>query len=77
MTRRDKLLAKALANPQGLSFAELERLLAHNGFVLARQSGSHRIWLSPAHRAIPIQPNRGRAKAYQVMQVLRLIEEEA
>lgn len=77
MTRRDKLLAKARANPKGLSFAELERLLTHSGFVLARQSSSHRIWLSPAHRAIPIQPDRGRAKAYQVVQVLRLIEEDA
>ena len=77
MTRRDKLLAKARANPKGLSFAELERLLTHSGFVLVRQSGSHRIWLSPAHRAIPIQPDRGRAKAYQVVQVLRLIEEDA
>jgi predicted RNA binding protein YcfA (HicA-like mRNA interferase family) len=77
MTRREKLLAKARANPRGLSFAELERLLAHSGFMLARQSGSHRVWLSPSRRAIPIQSDRGRAKAYQVVQVLRLIEENA
>jgi predicted RNA binding protein YcfA (HicA-like mRNA interferase family) len=77
MTRREKLLAKARTNPKSLSFAELERLLAHSGFEFARQSGSHRIWLSPAKRAIPIQSDRGRAKAYQVMQVLRLIEEDA
>jgi predicted RNA binding protein YcfA (HicA-like mRNA interferase family) len=77
MTRREKLLAKARANPKGLSFAELERLLAQNGFVLARQSGSHRVWLSPGRRVIPVQSDRGRAKAYQVAQVLRLIEEDA
>jgi predicted RNA binding protein YcfA (HicA-like mRNA interferase family) len=76
MTRREKLLAKARANPKGLSFAELE-LLAQNGFVLARQSGSHRVWLSPGRRVIPVQSDRGRAKAYQVAQVLRLIEEDA
>lgn len=76
MTRREKLLAKAKANPKGLSFVELERLLAHSGFVLGRQTGSHRVWLSPAQRAIPIQSDRGRAKAYQVVQVLRLIEED-
>jgi hypothetical protein len=76
MTRREKLLAKARANPWGLTFAELERLLSHSGFVLARQSGSHRIWLSPANRAIPLQSDRGRAKGYQVVQAPRLIEED-
>jgi HicA-like toxin of HicAB toxin-antitoxin system len=76
MTRREKLLAKARANPGGLTFAELERLLSHSGFAFARQSGSHRIWLSPGHRAIPLQSDRGRAKGYQVVQALRLIEED-
>jgi hypothetical protein len=76
MTRRGSLLAKARANPKGLSFAELERLLTHSGFVLARQSGSHRIHFA-VPGAIPIQSDRGRAKAYQVMQALRLIEEDA
>ena len=77
MTRREKLLARARANPKGLSFGELERLLSNSGFTLARQSGSHRIWLSPSNRAIPLQSDRGRAKAYQVVQALRLIEEDS
>lgn len=77
MTKREKLLAKARANPKGLSFDEFETLLAQCGFVFKRQSGSHRVWLSPSRRAIPIQPDHGGAKAYQVLQALRMIEEHA
>ena len=75
MTKREKLLAKARANPNGLSFAEFKTLLAQCGFVFKRQSGSHRVWLSPSRRAIPVQSDRGRAKGYQVVQALRLIED--
>ena len=77
MTKRDKLLAKARANPKGLSFDEFETLLTQSGFTFKRQSGSHRVWLSPGRRAIPIQSDRGCAKAYQVLQALRMIEDHA
>jgi predicted RNA binding protein YcfA (HicA-like mRNA interferase family) len=73
----EKLLAKARANPKGLSFDEFETLLAQRGFVFKRQSGSHRVWMSPAQRVIPIQSDKGRAKAYQVLQALRMIEDES
>jgi len=74
MTRRGKLLAKARQAPNGLSFAEFETLLKQLGFVFKRQSGSHRVWMSPDGRALPVQSDGTKAKAYQVRQALRLVE---
>ena len=54
VTKRAKLLAKARANPGSLSFSEFEALLMHCGFVFKRQTGSHRIWLSPTRRVMPL-----------------------
>jgi predicted RNA binding protein YcfA (HicA-like mRNA interferase family) len=77
MTRREKLLAKARANPGGLRFQELETLLAQCGWIRKRQTGSHVVWLSPGNVALPIQPaSGGKAKAYQVRQFLALLEDE-
>ena len=74
MTKRGKLLAKALANPSGLSFEEFETLLSQFGWVMKRQSGSHRIWSSPEGKVVPIQPSNGKAKGYQVKQILQILE---
>ncbi|MDD3517359.1 MAG: type II toxin-antitoxin system HicA family toxin [Chromatiales bacterium] len=74
MTRREKLLTKAIDNPAGLSFRELEALLEQYGWVFRRQSGSHRIWKSPGGAIVPIQPANGGAKEYQVKQILRMLE---
>lgn len=74
MNKREKLLAKAQANPVGLSFGDLETLLAQCGWVFKRQIGSHRHWMSPSGRLVPFQPDGGKAKAYQVKQFLRILE---
>lgn len=72
MGKRDKLLLKAENNPQSLSFIEFESLLKLSNWVLRRQKGSHRIWYSPKGDRLPIQPNKDKAKAYQVRQFLLL-----
>jgi hypothetical protein len=77
MTQRDKLLARALNNPRGLSFAELEALLRHAGWIFDHQTGSHRIWYSPTGYRLSIQQGRdGKAKGYQVEQFLAQYEVE-
>ena len=70
MTRREKLLEKARRNPGGLSFEEFETLLQQCGWIKDRQSGSHRIWYSPAGTRLAVQPKGDKAKGYQVEQFL-------
>lgn len=75
VTRPPKLLAKAIRQNQNLRFAELTALAEAFGFVLDRISGSHHIY---AHSAISerlnLQDVGGKAKAYQVRQLLDLVE---
>lgn len=75
MTRREKLLARARAHPKGLDFAEFETLLRQCGWGFEHQTGSHRIWRSPAGAVLSIQTGRdGKAKSYQVEQFLKHVE---
>ncbi len=70
-----KLLQKALSSPANLRFAEALALAEAYGFVLARVHGSHHI-LTHARLAelVNLQEVGGRAKPYQVRQLLRLVE---
>ena len=78
MTQKDKLRQNAINHPGGLTFAEFETLLSQAGWRMKRQSGSHRLWCSPAGFRIPVQPGRdGKAKAYQVEQFLRQWADES
>ena len=75
MTKREKLLAKVRNHPKGLEFAEFETLLRQCGWVFEHQTGSHRIWRSPAKTVLSIQEGRdGKAKGYQVEQFLKHVE---
>ena len=76
MTQREKLLAKARQTPSKLTFEELEAFLKSSGWVFKRQRGSHRVWMSPNNRALPIQSDGGKAKGYQVKQSLLIMENE-
>ncbi len=77
MTKRDKLLARAMNNPKGISFAEFKTLLAQAGWVFDHQVGSHQIWYSPTGHRLPIQEStNGKAKGYQVEQFLLQYEAE-
>ncbi|MCL4536136.1 MAG: toxin HicA [Nitrospirae bacterium] len=64
------------SNPQNVRFADL-CLVCDYYFGTARQQGSsHRIYKTPwqGDPRINIQNNKGKAKAYQVKQVLKAIE---
>ena len=71
MTKREKLLARAMSNPKDLSFGEFQTLLRQAGWTLDHQKGSHQIWYPPTRVRLPIQEGRsGKAKGYQVEQFL-------
>ena len=73
--RCEKLLAKAGRNPSGLGFREAMRLAECYGFLHVRTRGSHHILERPGlARPLSIQDVRGRAKPYQVRQLLKAIE---
>lgn len=76
MTKIEKLLKKIKSNPKGVQFSDLCKICEHY-FGKPRQSGSsHRIYKTPwqGDPRVNIQNGKGKAKAYQVKQVLKAIE---
>jgi predicted RNA binding protein YcfA (HicA-like mRNA interferase family) len=70
-----KLLQQALHSPHNLRFTDACALAAAFGFRLARTRGSHHILIHPEiPELLNLQEVGGKAKAYQVRQLLRLIE---
>ena len=74
MTPR-KLLRKALSSPANLRFEEASALARSFGFHPLRVSGSHHIFAHEGVREfVNLRDVGGRAKPYQVKQLLGLVE---
>ncbi len=76
MASIDDILALMRRNPRGVRFSDLCKVCDHF-FGGPRQSGSsHRIYKTPwqGDPRINVQNQKGKAKAYQVKQVLLAIE---
>ena len=73
----DGLLAKARNNPQGLRFAELCKLAQCFGWTHDRTRGSHHLFKRPGSMGLMVfqDAENGRAKPYQVRQLLRSIDQ--
>ncbi|HSU15635.1 type II toxin-antitoxin system HicA family toxin [Longimicrobium sp.] len=73
----EKLLEAARANPAGLRIAEACTLAECFGWTFARQAGSHRLYKRQGNpNLMNFQEDRnGKAKAYQVRQLIAAIEE--
>ena len=80
MAKCEKLLEKARRSPNNLGFSDICKLAECYGFIFRRQEGtSHRTY---AHPTLPVNMGRvqnfqevnGKAKPYQVRQLLRAIE---
>lgn len=70
-----ELLDRARNHPGGLRFRELLRLAACHGFEPTRHRGSHVVLSAErAPRPLVVQEVKGRAKAYQVRQLLQVID---
>lgn len=76
-SRCRKLIEKARNSPKGTRFEELEAICRCLGMALDRIDGSHYIYLSQSpFFMVNIQKMKdGKAKPYQVKQVLEIIEE--
>ena len=77
MSRKHKLLLKAMNNPRGLRFTDFTALIEAFAFVLDRQRGSHRI---PAREdvreLVNVQPRSdGKAKAARAESFLTLVQQ--
>jgi len=77
-TRIEKLYNKAKKSPNNLSFSDLCLLLEKVGFEFRRQKGSPLTFKHPQIQNIEgiqeVQNVKGKAKAYQVKQVLDKID---
>lgn len=62
-------------NPKNVRFSTLCNLLERIGYVLKRQRGSHMIYSRPGFPLVNVQGFSGKAKAYQVKQVLKIIDD--
>lgn len=73
--KKQKLLKKLLSSAKNVRFSEAVVCAEVFGFTLDRVNGSHHIFI---HTDIPellnIQNVKGKAKPYQVKQLLQLIE---
>ena len=75
MSHKEKLIKAMKNNPKGVKFNELKNILNECGFTHVRTSGSHEIYTHERIDAIVnIQNDKGKAKAYQVRQILEYID---
>jgi hypothetical protein len=75
VSRIRRLLQKALTSPRNVRFAEALKLAEAFGFRVARISGSHHILVHPGlPELLNLQDVGGRAKPYQLAQLLKLAE---
>ena len=72
----DKILALMRQNAKGVRFDDLCKVCDHYFGEPRQKSSSHRIYKTPFKDdpRLNIQDDKGMAKAYQVKQVLRIIE---
>ncbi|MBM4379623.1 MAG: type II toxin-antitoxin system HicA family toxin [Deltaproteobacteria bacterium] len=71
----EDILTQARNNPRDVRFSELVRLVLALGYELRRTAGSHHIFKAPGLPLINLQEVGGKAKPYQVRQVLALVDQ--
>jgi hypothetical protein len=74
--KKQKLLQKLLSGSKNIRFSEATAIAKAFGFQLDRVSGSHHVFI---HAGIPalinLQDVGGKAKPYQIKQLLKTIEQ--
>lgn len=74
MSRWTKLLASMRASQANVRFSDLVALVLHIGYTHKRTHGSHHVYSHPDRPVLSIQPINGKAKPYQVRQVIAEID---
>jgi predicted RNA binding protein YcfA (HicA-like mRNA interferase family) len=73
--KKAKLLKKILSGSQNIRFSEAVSCAEMFGFHLDRIQGSHHIFMHPhVPELINLQNVKGKAKPYQIKQLLQIIE---
>ena len=73
-----ELLVAARQNPKGVRFTDLCALATCFGWEFDRTKGSHHVYKKRGHRSLMnFQEDSGKAKAYQVRQLIAAIDEMA
>ena len=76
MTQKQKLFAKAQNSIQNFRFSDLCKLAELVGCVFKRQTSSHKMYGHPKkHGHFNFQNFNGKAKPYQIRELLNFIEE--
>ena len=76
MSRWTKVLDQVRRTPRNVRFADLCGLVERVGYELDRTRGSHRHYRKPGYPGINLQAAKGgKAKHYQVRQVLAILDE--
>ncbi len=73
-----KILAQMLANPSNIRYEDLAKVCEHNFGPPRTSGGSHAVFKTPwpGDPRVNIQNDHGKAKPYQVRQVLAAIEKK-
>ena len=76
MASIEAIVARMKRNPKGIRFGELCRVCDHYFGDARRKGSSHRVYRTPwiGDPRVNIQDSKGKAKAYQVRQVLKAID---
>ncbi|BAZ84775.1 toxin HicA [Dolichospermum compactum] len=79
MTQMKKILAELKNNPQNVNFTDLVKVCTHYFGEPRQQGTSHCVYKMPwgGDPRVNIQSDKGKAKPYQVRQVLDAIEKLA
>ena len=73
--KKRKLLLKLLTGSKNVRFSEAVAIAEAFGFRLDRVNGSHHIFIHPKiPELLNLQDLKGKAKPYQVKQLLQLVE---
>lgn len=78
MAEVDGITAAMRSNPRNIMFADLLKACEHHFGPPRRKTGSHVVFKTPwpGDPRVNIQNDKGRAKAYQVRQVLKAIDKK-
>jgi hypothetical protein len=78
VTAVGKLVETMRANPRGINVNDLARVCEHYFGKPRQTSGSHVVFKTPwpGDPRVNIQNDKGKAKAYQVRQVLKAIDKK-
>jgi hypothetical protein len=76
MAKIDEIIASMTQNPKGVRFTDLCKVCDHFFGEPRQSTGSHRVYKTPwqGDPRINIQNDKGKAKSYQVKQVLLALE---